>query len=54
MSRCSNSGFIDRDEFKTLCWKLDGAMDERAIEEALQEVDENGDGEIDIHEFKTW
>eukprot|EP01052_Picozoa_sp_SAG31_P001032 SAG31_NODE_33_length_32018_cov_69.763088_16_plen_154_part_00 len=50
----SNSGCIDHDEFKTLCWKLDGAMDDRSIANALREVDANGDGQIDLAEFKQW
>jgi Ca2+-binding EF-hand superfamily protein len=48
------SGCIDRDEFRTLCWKLEGSMTEDSIDKALADCDQDGNGEIDINEFKTW
>lgn len=47
------SGAIDRKELKRLMKKLGQALTEAEIDAMMQEVDENGDGEISYEEFKA-
>jgi len=48
-----NSGKIDRDEILKLLAgdDFDGVYTKEALDQAIGEVDENGDGEIDFEEF---
>lgn len=48
-----NSGAIDRKELKRLMKKLGQALTEAEIDAMMNEVDENGDGEISFEEFKA-
>ena len=41
-----DSGNINPDEFRQLCEKLQPGMDEEDMEQALEELDSDGDGEI--------
>jgi Ca2+-binding EF-hand superfamily protein len=47
------SGAIDRKELKRLMKKLGQALSEAEIDAMMNEVDENGDGEISFEEFKA-
>ena len=49
-----NSGSIGPDEFRSLCHELEPDMVEATINDALKELDGDGDGEISLDEFKTW
>ena len=48
-----NSGAIDRKELKRLMKKLGQALSEAELDAMMDEVDENGDGEISFEEFKA-
>jgi Ca2+-binding EF-hand superfamily protein len=48
-----NSGSIDRKELKRLMKKLGQALSEAELDAMMDEVDENGDGEISFEEFKA-
>jgi len=48
-----NSGAIDRKELKRLMKKLGQALTEAELDAMMNEVDENGDGEISFEEFKA-
>jgi Ca2+-binding EF-hand superfamily protein len=47
------SGSIDRKELKKLMKKLGQALTEGELDAMMDEVDENGDGEISFEEFKA-
>ena len=46
------SGKISAQELKDILGGLEGESNENMWQELIQEVDQNGDGEIDINEFK--
>ena len=48
------SGVIDGTEFTALCMKLDATMTEDEVDDALETLDEDGDGEISFKEFSSW
>lgn len=43
-----------RSQFEDLCLKLDPNMGGGDIDDALEMLDENGDGEISFEEFQNW
>lgn len=47
------SGSIDRKELKRLMKKLGQALSEAELDAMMEEVDQNGDGEISFEEFKA-
>lgn len=47
------SGSIDRKELKRLMKKLGQTLTEGELDAMMEEVDENGDGEISFEEFKA-
>ena len=47
------SGSIDRKELKRLMKKLGQTLTEGELDAMMDEVDENGDGEISFEEFKA-
>lgn len=49
-----NSGKIDADEFKTLCYSLGQRLNDTELKLAMKMLDEDGDGEINYAEFKKW
>lgn len=48
------SGAIDPDEFRRLCKRISPTMSDEDVEEALEVIDEDGDGEITFAEFEVW
>lgn len=48
------SGYIDLKELKELLHKLGEDLEESQIQEAFQELDQDGSGEIDFFEFVEW
>lgn len=49
-----NGGTIDPEEFRRLCKRISPTMSEEDIAEALDVIDEDGDGEITFEEFEVW
>eukprot|EP01050_Picozoa_sp_SAG11_P000498 SAG11_NODE_16_length_26235_cov_39.900417_2_plen_111_part_00 len=49
-----DSGYIDADEFRAIVSELGLKISEAQITEALLIMDENGDNEIEFHEFRDW
>jgi len=49
-----NSGSIDKDELGNLCKLLGKPLDDKQLEEALNDLDVNKDGVIDESEFCKW
>ncbi len=47
-------GTIDPEEFRHLCKRISPTMGEEDITEALEVIDEDGDGEITFEEFEVW
>jgi len=50
----SGDGYIDNAEFHHLVELLDSSVPSSEIDQALQELDENNDGKIDLTEFTKW
>lgn len=48
------SGAIDKDELAGMSAELGNPLDDEQLETALKDLDLNGDGVIDIDEFKRW
>ncbi len=48
------SGCIDAAELRTLLGKIDRELTEEEFQAALEEIDEDGTGEIDFFEFLEW
>jgi len=48
------SGAIDKNELSTLCEKLGCPLSEENLQKELETLDLNGDGVIQIDEFKRW
>lgn len=48
------SGAIDKDELSVLCKELGKPLDDKQLEEALNDLDINKDGVIDEDEFCKW
>jgi hypothetical protein len=49
-----NSGNIDKKELQKLSSDLGNEIAEEKLDEALKDLDMNGDGVIDYSEFKRW
>ena len=47
-------GTIDPDEFRQLCRRISPTMTDEDVAEALEVIDEDGDGEITFAEFEVW
>lgn len=47
------NGFLDHEEMRTLAVSL-GVSDQQSIQQAIGEMDTDGDGEISLLEFMTW
>lgn len=50
----SGDGYIDHDEFKEMIEMLDAKVSEEDINRALDDLDDNRDGKIDLNEFTKW
>jgi len=48
------SGAIDKDELAELSKSLGFELSPEELELALKDLDLNGDGVVDLHEFKRW
>ena len=48
------SGAIDKDELSAMSAELGNPLDDEQLETALKDLDLNGDGVVDIDEFKRW
>jgi hypothetical protein len=49
-----DSGAIDAKELQKLCKDLGVEVSDDQLEEALRDLDMNGDGVVDFDEFKRW
>jgi hypothetical protein len=49
-----NSGNIDRAEFGEMMKQMGQELNQTQIDEAMKDLDLNGDGEIDLSEFNRW
>ena len=50
-----NSGLLDRDEISSLADYLsEDPMSEAEMDQAMQEMDGDGSGEVDFEEFQSW
>jgi len=50
----SGDGFIDAKELSNLFTKLNCPQTEKGVIDALEELDLNGDGQVDLREFSKW
>jgi Ca2+-binding EF-hand superfamily protein len=41
-------------DFGAVCFKVDSSMDAAAVQSAVGEIDKDGDGTIDLSEFRAW
>ena len=41
-------------DFGAVCFKVDSSMDAAAVQSAVGEIDRDGDGTIDLSEFRAW
>eukprot|EP01084_Bolivina_argentea_P226759 382995_1 len=48
------SGYIDKNELKTVLQKLSGEVTEEEVDNCYKQLDENNDGQIDFDEFSRW
>jgi len=48
------SGFLDREEVRTLVEMFMGQMTDAALDEAMAELDGSGDGQVDFPEFRKY
>lgn len=48
------SGFVDKNEFATLCKRLDISLTDDEAANALARLDRSGDGKISFREFADW
>jgi hypothetical protein len=49
-----NSGTIYAKEFQQLAFEFGEVLDDKQVKEALSEVDMDGSGELEFHEFALW
>eukprot|EP01050_Picozoa_sp_SAG11_P028966 SAG11_NODE_7967_length_1076_cov_1.552712_2_plen_103_part_00 len=54
LSAPDGSGFLDREEVATLAEKMNLALSEGELDEAMDTMDADGSGEIDFDEFAEW
>ena len=45
---------IPVDQFGSVCFKVDSSMNKDAVAKAIGEIDTDGDGTIDLGEFRVW
>ena len=48
------SGMIDHDEFRSVCLKIDPTLTDADIDDAVEIIDDNSDGEVSFEEFRAW
>jgi hypothetical protein len=48
------SGFLDRDEVRTVVEMFMGQMSDTDLDEAMAALDESGDGQVDFPEFRKY
>ena len=49
-----HSGKLDADEVATLCKKMGKKLNDKGLQAAMAEMDEDGGGAVDFHEFYAW